>query len=367
MMRFAHSGGVVIPEHPAPPIDMLQVASAEAVHHRIAHADVLRHCSERALNVDHRVRAAAPQAPEVASPATTAATATPDEPLDLASIPLPTSDESDELLRIRHSCAHIMAMAMQRVHRGTQVTVGPAIERGFFYDFDISAVEKPFTDKVMKKVQKEMRRIIRADLPFVREEVTAAEARQRIEKQTEPYKLQILDGIVERYDARDFTPTYTLQRLHTHTLQTAGSIAAPRIASHAHALCSDPDAPITIYHIGTDGEKEHWWDLCAGPHVERTGAIDPNAVELERTAGAYWRGDETQAQLTRVYGTAWSSERQLAAYRHMQEEAAKRDHRKLGRELQLFSLNVRPPPPPPPSGLVLMPYSFQRDRARRRW
>jgi Threonyl and Alanyl tRNA synthetase second additional domain len=103
----------------------------------------------------------------------------------------------------------------------------------------------------------------------------------------------------------------------------------------------DPESAITIYHIGSPGEKEHWWDLCAGPHVASTGAIDPAAVELERTAGAYWRGDESQAMLTRVYGTAWASAVQLEAYRHMQAEAAKRDHRKLGTQLNLFSIQVR--------------------------
>lgn len=106
-------------------------------------------------------------------------------------------------------------------------------------------------------------------------------------------------------------------------------------------VCRDPNAPITIYHIGNAGEKEHWWDLCAGPHVASTGAIDPAAVEIERTAGAYWRGDETRAMLTRVYGTAWQSETQLRAYHHMLEEAARRDHRKLGTQLQLFSIQVR--------------------------
>jgi threonyl-tRNA synthetase len=106
-------------------------------------------------------------------------------------------------------------------------------------------------------------------------------------------------------------------------------------------LCRDPSAAVTIYHIGEPGSKEHWWDLCAGPHVPSTGAIDPDAVALERTAGAYWRGDEARAMLTRVYGTAWESGEQLAAYRTMQEEAARRDHRRLGQQLGLFTIEVR--------------------------
>ena len=151
----------------------------------------------------HRVpapRAAAPEAPPASESAerTAGAASTSYDGVDLASIPLPTSDQSDELLRIRHSCAHIMAMAVQRVHRGAQVTVGPAIERGFFYDFDMSRTEAPFTEKVMKKTQKEMRRLIRKNLPFSCEEVSEAEARRRIEAQDEPYKLQILDTIVEK-------------------------------------------------------------------------------------------------------------------------------------------------------------------------
>ena len=108
--------------------------------------------------------------------------------------------------------------------------------------------------------------------------------------------------------------------------------------------CRDPTTPITIYHIGNPGEKEHWWDLCAGPHVESTGDLVSEAIELERTAGAYWRGDESRQMLTRVYGTAWQSELQLEAYRFRQEEAKKRDHRKLGQQLSLFTIEVQPSP-----------------------
>lgn len=106
------------------------------------------------------------------------------------------------------------------------------------------------------------------------------------------------------------------------------------------SACRDVSAPITIYHIGQPGDKEHWWDLCAGPHVASTGELTPEAVDLERTAGAYWRGDENRQMLTRIYGTAWESELQLEAYRFRQEEALKRDHRKLGQQLSLFSIQV---------------------------
>jgi threonyl-tRNA synthetase len=112
------------------------------------------------------------------------------------------------------------------------------------------------------------------------------------------------------------------------------------IRCSAVCTCRDAAAPITIYHIGQPGEKEHWWDLCAGPHVESTGELLPEAVDIERTAGAYWRGDEKRQMLTRVYGTAWQSELQLEAFRFRQEEALKRDHRKLGQQLSLFSIQV---------------------------
>ncbi|CAG9460034.1 unnamed protein product [Pedinophyceae sp. YPF-701] len=214
---------------------------------------------------------------------------------EVVQVPLPTSDESDQLLRIRHSSAHIMAMAVQRLFKDAQVTIGPWVERGFYYDFDIPT---PLTDKELRKIQKEMRRICRLNLPFVREELSAEEARRRIEEINEPYKIEILDSILER----------------------------------------DPDAPITIYHIGEQGDKNHWWDLCAGPHVESTGKINTDALKLESVAGAYWRGDESRQMLQRVYGTAWETAEQLAYYEHVKEEAKKRDHRKLGQELDLFSI-----------------------------
>jgi len=212
-----------------------------------------------------------------------------------APIELPTSDESDKLLRIRHSCAHIMAMAVTRLFKGAQCTIGPWIERGFYYDFDIA---EPVLEKDLKRIRKEMQKIVRANLPFVREEVSGEEAAARIAAAGEPYKLEILASILER----------------------------------------DPGAAITLYHIGGEGHPMHWWDLCAGPHVGATGEIDPEAFDLESVAGAYWRGDETKAQLQRIYGTAWETPAQLAAYEHLKVEAARRDHRKLGAELNLFSI-----------------------------
>ncbi|XP_076904896.1 threonine--tRNA ligase, chloroplastic/mitochondrial 2-like [Bidens hawaiensis] len=198
---------------------------------------------------------------------------------------LPTNESSNTLLRIRHTCAHVMAMAVQKVFPDAKVTIGPWIEHGFYYDFDI----EPLTDKDLKKIKKEMDRIIGRNLPLIREEVTRDEAEKRITAINEPYKLEILNSIKEE--------------------------------------------PITIYHIGNE-----WWDLCAGPHVETTGNINRRAVQLESVAGAYWRGDVNKPMLQRIYGTAWESEEQLKAYLHFKEEAKRRDHRRLGQDLDLFSI-----------------------------
>ena len=245
-------------------------------------------------------------------------------------VKLLTSDESEELLKIRHTTAHICAMAVQRLFPTAQVTIGPWIDRGFYYDFDYPAgfsgtrsptprglsspdqnplaepsrlansltstppppVHVPLpamTDKDLKDIKKQMIKIINKDMPLRREEVSREEARKRIEALNEPYKLEILDAIKTE--------------------------------------------PITIYHIG-----DEWWDLCAGPHVESTKAIHPKAIDLESVAGAYWRGDEKRPMLQRIYGTAWSTPEELKAYNDFKAEAARRDHRKVGKDLNLFSI-----------------------------
>lgn len=198
-------------------------------------------------------------------------------------IKLPRTSESENLKKIRHTTSHIMAMAVQKLFPQAQVTIGPWTENGFYYDFD---VPEPFTEEDLKAIKKEMVKIIKRKLPVIREQVTREEAKNRIEAIQEPYKLEILAGLEE---------------------------------------------PITIYHLG-----EQWWDLCAGPHLETTGDINPKAFDLESLAGAYWRGDETKAQLQRIYGTAWETPEQLREYKRRKEEALKRDHRKLGKELGLF-------------------------------
>jgi len=204
-------------------------------------------------------------------------------PEESVKIELPRTSESEQLKKIRHTTSHVMAMAVQKLFPKAQVTIGPWIENGFYYDFDCP---EPFTEKDLKAIKKEMIKIINRKLPVIREEVSRPEAERRIKEINEPYKLEILAGLIE---------------------------------------------PITLYHLG-----DEWWDLCAGPHLDNTSEMNGRAIELESLAGAYWRGDETKAQLQRIYGTAWETPEQLEAYKHRKEEALRRDHRKLGKELGLF-------------------------------
>ncbi len=202
-----------------------------------------------------------------------------------AAIQLPRTSDSPALLRIRHSMSHVLAMAVQRLFPKAQVTIGPWTETGFYYDFDNP---EPFTEADLKAIRKEMVKIIGARLPLERIEVSREEAERRISQQNEPYKLEILAGLLE---------------------------------------------PITLYTLG-----EQWWDLCAGPHVANTSELNPKAFALESVAGAYWRGDENKAQLQRIYGTAWETAEQLAEYQRRKQEALRRDHRRLGTDLDLFSI-----------------------------
>eukprot|EP00981_Chlorochromonas_danica_P012083 scaffold4415_cov170-Ochromonas_danica.AAC.6 len=200
---------------------------------------------------------------------------------DLKKVELPTNEKSEQLLKIRHSSAHVMAMAVQKLFPNIKVTIGPWIDNGFYYDFFVPDGQQLSTED-LKKIKKEMDRIIRSNYPITREEITREEARKRILALNEPFKLEILDSIKTE--------------------------------------------PITIYHIG-----DKWWDLCAGPHVTSTGAIPSNAVELQSLAGAYWRGDETKPMLQRVYGTAWENADQLELYNFRIAEAKRRDHRTIGK------------------------------------
>ena len=198
---------------------------------------------------------------------------------------LPRTSDSPQLLRIRHSMSHVMAMAVQTLFPAAKVTIGPWTDSGFYYDFDHP---EPFTEADLKAIRKEMIKIINRRLPLERVEVSREEAERRIRAQNEPYKLEILAGLQD---------------------------------------------PITLYTLG-DG----WWDLCAGPHVAHTGELDARAFELESVAGAYWRGDERNAQLQRIYGTAWETPEQLEEHQRRRQEALRRDHRRIGTDLDLFSI-----------------------------
>ena len=206
-------------------------------------------------------------------------------PAPAAPVVLPKTSENEQLLKIRHSMSHVMAMAVQKLFPEAQVTIGPWTESGFYYDFDNP---DPFTEADLKAIKKEMGKIIGRRLPLERIEVSREEAEAKIRAQKEPYKLEILSGLQE---------------------------------------------PITLYTLG-----DQWWDLCAGPHVENTRELNPKAFELESVAGAYWRGDETKAQLQRIYGTAWETPEQLAEHKRRKEEALRRDHRRIGKDLDLFSI-----------------------------
>ena len=191
------------------------------------------------------------------------------------------SDEALEL--IRHDAAHVMAEAVQELYPGTQVTIGPAIEHGFYYDF---ARDEPFTPDDLEKIEAKMREIVKRDDAFVREEWDRDEAARHF------------DGIGEKYKA---------QLIHDLPM----------------------DETISIYRQGD------WMDLCRGPHLPSTGHVG-KAFKLQKLAGAYWRGDSNNEMLQRIYGTAWRDEKELKAHLHMLEEAEKRDHRRLGREMELF-------------------------------
>jgi threonyl-tRNA synthetase len=223
-----------------------------------------------------------------------------------------TPSDPQLLLRLRHTSAHVLAMAVQRLFPETRVTIGPPTETGFYYDFDRAIA---FTPDDLIHIEAEMRQIIRANLPIVRETVDRDELRSEIAQLHEPYKLEILDGI---------PPDEPITRYYIG--------------------CPDPVAgaePPSLFDLPIPGEPAPtacWWDLCAGPHLNRTGEINPDAFALESVAGAYWRGDEAKPQLQRIYGTAWETPEQLQAYLAQKEEAKRRDHRRLGQDLDLFSI-----------------------------
>ena len=198
-------------------------------------------------------------------------------------------DEADALELARHDYAHVLAEAVQNLFPGTQITFGPATDDGFYYDFAPNPERGPFTEEDLPAIEEEMRRVIAQDAPLVREVWTRDQVREFFLKSGETFKAEWVMEL-------------------------------------------PADETITMYRAG------EWMDLCRGPHLASTGKLDPQAFKLTRVSGAYWRGDQKNAMLSRIYGTGWLNKKQLDAHLHRLEEAAKRDHRKLGQEMDLFHL-----------------------------
>ena len=208
---------------------------------------------------------------------------------DDSELSIVTARDDEVLEVIRHSCAHLMAMAVQELFPGAQVTIGPVIEDGFYYDF---AYERPFTPEDLTAIEKKMGELAKQNLPVSRSLMSRDEAVSMFEKMGEKYKVELLEAIPDEQD-------------------------------------------LSFYSQG------EFIDLCRGPHVPATGHI--KAFKLMKVAGAYWRGDSNNEMLQRIYGTAWGDKKALKAYLHRLEEAEKRDHRKLGKQLNLFHLQEEAP------------------------
>jgi threonyl-tRNA synthetase len=200
-----------------------------------------------------------------------------------ACVKILTRESPEALELIRHDCAHVMAEAVQALYPGTQVTIGPVIENGFYYDFHR---EESFTPEDLGRIEAKMHDIIAADKPFTKELWSRKKAKDFFKARGETFKVELVDAIPKGEDLK-------------------------------------------IYSQG------EWLDLCRGPHMTSTGKIG-KAFKLQKLAGAYWRGDHRNPQLQRIYGTAWAKQEELDAYLKMLEEAEKRDHRRLGREMDLF-------------------------------
>ena len=207
-----------------------------------------------------------------------------------ANLAIVTSKDEDALDLLRHDCAHVLAEAVQELYPGTQVTIGPTIENGFYYDF---ARDEPFSSDDLEKMEAKMHEIVDRDSPFVREVWSRHDAIRHFLEIGEKYKAQIIEDLPEGED-------------------------------------------IGIYRQG------EWLDLCRGPHLPSTGRVG-HAFKLMKLAGAYWRGDHRNEMLQRIYGTCWFNEKDLNAHLHMLEEAEKRDHRRLGREMDLFHIQEEAP------------------------
>jgi threonyl-tRNA synthetase len=199
-----------------------------------------------------------------------------------------TRDEADALELARHDFAHVLAEAVQNLFPGTQITFGPSTDDGFYYDF--APQDRAFTEDDLPAIEEDMRRIIRADKPLKREVWARDDLIRAWKEAGESFKSEWAAELPEGEE-------------------------------------------LTVYRSGND-----WFDMCRGPHLASTGKLDPAAFKLTKVSGAYWRGDQNNAVLSRIYGTGWLNKKQLDAYSLRMEEAAKRDHRKIGAEMDLFHL-----------------------------
>jgi threonyl-tRNA synthetase len=213
--------------------------------------------------------------------------------------------EDSNLFRLRHSAAHVMAQAVLEMFPGGKIAIGPPIEDGFYYDFDLP---RSLTPDDLVSIEKRMREIIAGDYRFIRREISAEEGRMVFADQ--PYKLELIDGLV------------------SGGLDEDGDAAGAAGSGWATA-----NVVLTMY------KHDSFEDLCRGPHVDSTAQMNPDGIKLLRVAGAYWRGDERNPMLQRIYGTAWESAADLEAYLQRLAEAEKRDHRRLGAQLDLFSIH----------------------------
>jgi threonyl-tRNA synthetase len=210
---------------------------------------------------------------------------------DDAEVAIVTSRDEDALELLRHDAAHVMAQAVQELYPGTQVTIGPAIENGFYYDF---ARDEPFTPEDLTAIEQRMHEIVKRDLPIRREVWDREEAKRVFGELGEAYKVQIIDQNIPEGEE------------------------------------------VSVYRQG------EWFDVCRGPHLPSTGRLG-QGFKLMKLAGAYWRGDSSNEMLQRIYGTAWRDKKELKAYLHRLEEAEKRDHRRLGKQLDLFHFQDEAP------------------------
>jgi threonine--tRNA ligase len=215
----------------------------------------------------------------------------------------------EQLQSMRHSLAHIMAQAVQHLWPQAKFGVGPAIDNGFYYDIDLGDMK--ISEEDFKRIEKEMRSIIAQDLPFTHQDVPIDEAIVWADRKDQPYKIELLND-----------------------LKRSGTTVAKELAGQQLGVAGDDDSKIDTVSLYSQGD---YTDLCRGGHVESTGRV--GAFKLMRVAGAYWRGDENNPQMQRLYGVAFATQAELDNYLEMLEEAKKRDHRKLGKELDLYTMS----------------------------